>query len=128
MRINWYDKLNKSKYNPPSWIFSVVWPILYICMAISFIIVKQNEKCKNYCDPLKFFTIQLLFNLIWTTIFFKFKNIKLAVLDLILIIIFTFITILQFYKISLLATLLLIPYFIWICFALYLNVYILLNN
>ena len=124
----WYNKLNKSKYNPPSWIFGVVWPILYMFMIISFIIVKKNEKCKNYCDPLKFFTIQLLFNLIWTTIFFKFKNIKLALLDLILIIIFTFITIIQFYKISLTATLFLIPYFMWLCFALYLNLYIVINN
>ena len=97
-------------------------------MIISFIIVKKNEKCKNYCDPLKFFTIQLLFNLIWTTIFFKFKNIKLALLELILIIIFTFITIIQFYKISLTATLFLIPYFMWLCFALYLNLYIVINN
>lgn len=124
----WYNRLNKSKYTPSSWVFSVVWPILYICMIISFIIVKRNEKCKNYCNPLKFFTIQLLFNLIWTTIFFKFKNIKLALLDLILIIIFTLITIIQFYKISLTATLFLIPYFLWLCFALYLNLYIVFNN
>lgn len=124
----WYNRLNKSKYTPSSWVFGVVWPILYICMIISFIIVKRNEKCKNYCNPLKFFTIQLLFNLIWTTIFFKFKNIKLALLDLILIIIFTLITIIQFYKISLTATLFLIPYFMWLCFALYLNLYIVFNN
>lgn len=124
----WYNRLNKSKYTPSSWVFGVVWPILYICMIISFIIVKRNEKCKNYCNPLKFFTIQLLFNLIWTTIFFKFKNIKLALLDLILIIIFTLITIIQFYKISLIATLFLIPYFLWLCFALYLNLYIVFNN
>ena len=124
----WYYKLKKSKYTPPSWIFGIVWPILYICMAISFILILQNEKCKKLCDPLLYFIIQLLFNLIWTTIFFKLKNTKLAVLDLILIIIFTLITIQQFYKISLLATILLIPYLVWLCFALYLNLYIAFNN
>ena len=39
----WYNKLNKSKYNPPSWIFGVVWPILYMFMIISFIIVKKMK-------------------------------------------------------------------------------------
>ena len=51
-------------------------------MIISFIIVKKNEKCKNG-NPLKFYNIYL----IWTQYIFKFKNIKLTLLDLILIII-----------------------------------------
>ena len=97
-------------------------------MGISLIIIMKHDKCNPFCYPIIFFGIQLFLNLIWSNIFFKQKNPKLALLDLILIIIFTIITIIQFYKISIYAAYLLIPYILWLLFALYLNVYIVTNN
>ena len=125
---NWYYKLKKSKYSPPNYIFGIVWPILYLLMAISFIIIIiNNNNCKNY-RPIIFFFVQLLFNLIWSFIFFKLKSPRLALIDLILIIIFTIITISEFYKISIIAASLLIPYIIWLLFAFFLNIYIVIYN
>lgn len=125
---SWYESLNKSSLTPPSWVFGIVWPILYLLMFLSFFIVQQNPKCVPFCKPLYFFLIQLGFNLVWTTLFFKMKQPKLALLDLILTVIFTFITVYQFKKISKIGFYLLLPYLIWICFALYLNFYIVLKN
>ena len=125
---NWYESLNKSSITPPSWVFRVVWPILYLFMFLSFFIIKKNPKCIAFCSPLYFFLIQLGFNLLWTTLFFKMKQPKLALLDLVLTIVFTFITILQFKTISNTSVYLLIPYLVWICFALYLNFYIVMKN
>ena len=116
---NWYLKLKQSKYSPPSWIFGVVWPILYLLMAISLFIVWNAKIC---------FPIQLFFNLIWTTLFFKLRLINMALVNLALIIVFTFITIQKFYLVNKLASYLLVPYFIWLCFAFYLNLFIVLNN
>lgn len=124
----WYYNLNKSKISPPSWIFGIVWPILYLLMAISFIIIIRNDKCNKFCRPLIYFGIQLIFNLLWTSLFFKLKNPFLSLIDLILIIIFTIITIVEFYKISLYASLLLIPYILWLFLAFYLNIYIVIYN
>lgn len=125
---SWYNNLNKSKLTPPNWVFSVVWPILYTTLFVSFLLIKNNKKCINFCNPLLFFTIQLVFNLIWTTLFFKLKKTKLALLDLIIIIIFTIITIYKFQNINILASYILLPYLFWLLFALYLNTYIVIYN
>ena len=125
---NWYKNLNRSKLSPPSWVFGIVWPILYLLMTISFIIVQRNKKCFPFCSPLVFFIIQLGFNLIWTTLFFKMKLPLLALVDLMLTIIFTFITYYQFNTISKFGSYLLLPYMMWMCFAFYLNLYIVIYN
>ena len=125
---NWYKNLNRSKLSPPSWVFGIVWPILYLLMTVSFIIVQRNKKCFPFCSPLVFFIIQLGFNLIWTTLFFKMKLPLLALVDLMLTIIFTFITYYQFHSISKLGSYLLLPYIMWMCFAFYLNLYIVIYN
>ena len=124
----WYNSLNKSILTPPNWVFGVVWPILYLLMGISFFMIQRNKKCKPFCNALVFFIIQLGFNLLWTKLFFKRKKPMLALIDIIFVIIFTFITYNSFYKISKQASQLLLPYMIWICFAFYLNLYIVLNN
>ena len=124
----WYKTLKKAPWSPPNFTFGIVWPILYTLMAISVGIVWSNKKCYPYCSPITFFIIQLAFNLIWTTIFFKWQMPKLAFLDMILIIIVTFYTYKQFLPISKTAAYLLIPYMLWLCVAFSLNLYIILNN
>lgn len=125
---NWYQNLNKSPFSPPNWIFGVVWPILYTMMLFSVFIIWKNKKCFPYCLAITYFLIQLIFNLIWTTLFFKMKKPKLALLDLFLVIVFTLITIKKFYSINKYASYLLVPYILWLSFAFYLNSYIVLNN
>ena len=57
----------------PGWIFPVVWTILYILMGISsYIIYEKNGKV------LEIYVMQLIFNLLWSFIFFKFKWFVLA--------------------------------------------------
>jgi len=125
---NWYDKLNKSSLNPPNYVFSIVWPILYILIFISGYKIWSNNKCYPFCFAMVLFIIQMILNLSWSNIFFKNKQIKFAFFVLILIIIFTLLTIKYFYDIDKTAAYLLIPYIIWLCFAAYLNLYIIKYN
>ena len=124
----WYQSLNKSSLNPPEWVFKFVWPILYTMMAISLYLVWNNKKCYPFCKPLYFFFLQLGFNLIWTTLFFVYKKPLLSLIDILIIIGLTIITIIQFLKINKLAVYLLLPYLGWLLFALYLNFWIVLKN
>ena len=122
----WYRNLKKSKLNPPSKVFSPVWNILYITLFVSFFSIKS--KCLKWCEPLNYFLIQLFFNLIWTYLFFVLKRVDLSLLDIFLMIIFTFLTIIKSYNYTKFGSLILIPYLIWICFAFYLNLFIYKNN
>ena len=122
----WYDTLNKPFLNPPAEIFKPVWIILYITIFISLILYtkQRNRNIKGYV----FFIIQLVLNLIWVPLFFGMHNIAAALADIILLDIFLLLTIKEFYKVSKTAALFLVPYFLWILFAFYLNFSILINN
>ena len=125
---NWYKSLNKAPWTPPSYVFGIVWPILYVLMGISFLLVWKNKKCFPYCSPLTYFLIQLGFNLIWTTLFFVMKKPLLALLDICLIIYFAIQTYNRFIKIDRLAAYLLVPYLLWLLLAFSMNFYIVLMN
>jgi len=124
----WYKTLKRAPWSPPSYIFGIVWPILYSLMTISFLMIQKNIKCYPYCHALTLFVIQLTFNLLWTTLFFKLQMPKIALLDLIATLIFTLFTYYSFLQIDNLSALLLLPYIIWLFLALSLNIYIVIYN
>lgn len=120
----WYKSLNRSKLNPPGWVFGVVWPILYLLLAIFFVLLVKDKKSVK-STPLILFIIQIILNFGWTTIFFRFKMIKLA---LFLILLINALSIAIFVMIKNNTKYLLLPYILWLTFATYLNGYIVFNN
>lgn len=120
--MGWYDALIKPALNPPSWIFSPVWTVLYIMMALSaFLVWKKGWKRKEVRIALAMFGVQLALNLIWSPLFFGLQNPLLAFVDIVLMLAAIIWTIVLFYKLSRFAAYLLIPYLIWVSFATYLN-------
>ena len=126
--ITWFDSLNKPFLNPPEWIFTPVWIVLYIMIAASFFIFLRGGITQEKRLPLTFFLIQLGLNFAWSPIFFGLKNILLAFIIIIFMYIFLLLTIFSFFKHSKVASILLIPYLLWISFAAYLNVSFLVLN
>ena len=124
----WYNSLTKSKLTPPGYVFGIVWPILYILLAFSFVLTIKSSKCIGLCTPLLFFIGQMILNLIWTTIFFRMKMMKTALLIIYAIIALTLVAFIKMLPINRTAGLLLIPYLLWLSFASYLNLYIVVNN
>ena len=100
----------------PAWIFPVVWTILYILMGISSYLVyeKSNELPRIYVT-------QLIFNLLWSFVFFTFKWYLLAFIWIIILFILVIKMILEFRKTSTLASNLQIPYLLWLIVAAILN-------
>ena len=117
----WYDTLNKPLLNPPAWIFSPVWIILYTTLLISLILYTTKTTYKNKLYGYILFVSQLVLNLAWSPIFFGMKNIGLALGVVILMDILTLLNIIYFCRVSKTSGLILIPYFLWILFATYLN-------
>jgi tryptophan-rich sensory protein len=121
----WYSKLKKSPLNPQPRVFSIAWTILYIMIFLSIFIYTRG---KYDTVGITLFSIQLFLNLIWVYIFFTLKNPKLALLDIVLLWVFVVLTIYKFYSHNKVSAYLLMPYLIWISFAMYLNYYIVANN
>ena len=122
-----YQNINRPKLAPPGYIFPIVWTILYVLMGISsYLIHRSNHKNKETALIIYYF--QLLINFSWPIFFFNYQNFLLALAILFIINILVIILIKVTYSINHLASYLLIPYLIWILFALYLNFWIFIHN
>ena len=117
---SWYLLLNKSKLNPPGYVFGIVWPILYILMMVSAFLAHKKI--------FSIFIIQLFFNAAWSWLFFRFQMPLIALLDIYLLIAINIYILNLMYKENKLAFFLFIPYVVWISFASYLNLFIVINN
>ena len=118
--FTWYQSLIKPPLAPPAWLFSPVWIILYISIAISLFLYARKPSPKSKAWGYVLFFTQLLVNLAWTPAFFGIKNMTLALVIVILLDILVLFTIIEFSKTSKTAGKILIPYFIWILFATFL--------
>lgn len=128
--IEQFSKMNKPSLSPPGWLFPIVWTILYVLMGIaSYLVLVSNNKNQNVLKKaLKTYGIQLIFNFFWSIWFFNLNLYFFSFLWLIILWILISITILLFYKISKLSAYLLLPYILWVTFAVYLNLGIAILN
>lgn len=125
--MDMYQNINRPKLAPPGYIFPIVWTILYVLMGISsYLIHRSNHKNKETALIIYYF--QLLINFSWPIFFFNYQNFLLALAILFILNILVIILIKVTYSINHLASYLLIPYLIWILFALYLNFWIFIHN
>ena len=118
----WYASLDKPFFNPPNWIFSPVWTLLYFLMGISlYLILLNGWQDREAKRGIILFFAQLLLNVAWSFLFFFLHNPAIAFIIIILLWIMIFLSIFQFLKINKLASYLLIPYLLWVSFASILN-------
>ena len=149
---SWYKGLNKPNFNPPSWIFGPVWTVLFILMGISLYLVwekKWEPKNKIKSDKIKpwnkisqkflsgswrkvniviIFVTQLVLNVLWSIIFFTMHSPAVAFFELLMLWFAIIFTIVNFYRVSKIAALLLLPYILWVSFAGILNCFIWIIN
>lgn len=124
-QTEWYQNLNQAPWTPPGWVFGAAWTTIMLCFSIYMAYLYQitpNTKLKVL------FFIQFVLNVIWNYIFF---NQHLILVGLICIILLTIVVgkFLFDYKNELKTkSLLILPYFIWLCIATSLNAYILIYN
>jgi len=116
----WYQSLIKSDLNPPGYVFGIVWPILYVLMSISAF--RTFEITKNT------FLAQLFFNTIWSWLFFSFHMPLLALLNIWFLIFLNIKLLIQMINLDKLSGIIYIPYVVWLFFASYLNLFIVINN
>jgi len=136
-----YKNLKKSKYNPPNYVFSIVWPVLYLLIGIIYSFALYDSKCIPdniskcgtivYYKELKYWIIPilaLLFNFMYIPVFFGENGLFNGFIIIILSLVFAILTLIQFLLQSnyynnmiIYAILALLPYIVWLSFATYLS-------
>ncbi len=115
-----YKTLEKPPFSPPCWLFPIAWTLLYLAMGYAAgLVAASRDLMKGFA--IKLYLVQLLINIIWPIIFFRFQAAKLALVWLALLIAAVIFTYLNFKKINRYSGFLFLPYITWCLFAFYLN-------
>ncbi|MEP6726924.1 MAG: TspO/MBR family protein, partial [Bacteroidota bacterium] len=114
----WFLHLNKPLWNPPNWLFAPVWTSLYLLMGIAFYLIwkaKAGIDTKRWAIII--FIAQFALNFMWSYIFFKEHQMGWAFVEIVVLWIAIFCTIIAFSRINTTAAWLLVPYISWVSFA-----------
>ncbi|WP_421810190.1 TspO/MBR family protein [Flagellimonas sp.] len=118
----WYTTLNKPSFTPPNELFAPVWTVLYVLMGVAAGVVWSKGYHHIWVKTaLYHFVFQLLFNALWSIVFFGLKNPLLALLVILVLLTLIMLTIKWFKVVSKPAAILMVPYLLWVGFAAVLN-------
>ncbi len=136
VQSSWYRQLKKPSFNPPGWIFGPVWTLLYALMGVASWLVWREGKKTGWLQwaaswgqskdqqtkgALRLYGIHLIFNALWSVLFFGMHRVDLALGGIVILWSLIAGTIVRFSRIRPLAGLLLVPYQLWVTFAAVLN-------
>ncbi len=118
---NWYSTLVKPSFNPPSWVFGPVWTFLYFLMGLALFVIWRSKPSKEKRLALTMFAIQLVFNVLWSFVFFGAHLLLWSLVEILILLNLIALTIRAFGRIRRQAALLLLPYWLWVVFATFLT-------
>ena len=123
---SWYASINKAPWSPPGWIFGAAWTTIMLCFSMYMALLYRHSKKTKTITVL--FTVQWILNILWNPLFFKFHEMGLGLLILILLIgilikLFSSNVAELKYKSIWIA-----PYILWMMVAISLNGYVYLFN
>ena len=121
----WYATLRKPSFSPPNWLFAPVWITLFALMGVSaFLVWRRGLGDQQVKVALTIFVVQLILNILWSVIFFGLRAPLGGLIVISTLWVAILLTILNFFKVSTTAGLLLVPYILWVSFAALLNLFI----
>jgi len=121
-----YNDLIQPAFAPPSFLFPIVWTILYVLMGVSYGILENKGLVDAETNSIYY--LQLTVNALWSFIFFVFKWRLFSFVWILILDALVIDMIIKFYKKDKTAGLLQIPYLLWILFATVLNLAVYLLN
>jgi len=124
----WYIDLKNSSLTPPGYVFSIVWPLLYCSLAILGYLLYRKRKNSGIDKLFKLYWVQMILNWLWSPIFFNLHLTGIALFILMLIVTINSYIILKLIKLNSRDWYIILPYFLWILFATYLNIVIIATN
>lgn len=112
-----YAALQQPQWAPPGWIFGPVWTTLYTMMGISTWLIWRKAKTSHVAKELSVFCLQLVFNGLWSWLFFKWRMGAAAFIDILILLSLIFLNVSLYWRRNRWAGILLLPYLAWVGFA-----------
>lgn len=119
------NEKTKPVFQPPGWVFAVVWNIIYLLYGL-FIVIGLYRK-QDHTKLIILWSINLFLNIIWSPIFSCKRSLQRSKMSL-WIIVFMILTLIMLMNLSIIEyksfnmTMCLTPYLTWLFVALLLNV------
>ena len=117
----WYAGLIKPSWAPPDWLFGPVWSALYLMMALAAWLLWRRGGLAVARLPITLFLVQLGLNVAWSFLFFGLRQPGLAFAEIVLLWCAILTTLIVFWRRTAAAGWLLLPYLLWVTFAVVLN-------
>jgi tryptophan-rich sensory protein len=125
----WYASLEKPGFNPLNWVFAPVWLILYALMGVAaYFVWSKALEPKGARVASSVFVAQLFLNVLWSNVFFGLHSLFYGFVIIVALWISIALTVVVFARVSKIASVLMLPYILWVSFASVLNYYIWLLN
>lgn len=116
-----YGRLQTPQWAPPAAAFAPVWTVLYISIAVAAWRITRSGAPSARKRALAVWMVQLAFNALWSWLFFHFHLGAAAFIDIVALWCAVGVTFALFWRIDRAAGAMLIPYWLWVSFALCLN-------
>jgi translocator protein len=116
-----YSQLVRPDWAPPAAWFSPVWTTLFVLMGIAAWLVWREKEFQEARGALALYLIQLAVNALWSWLFFAWQMGGPAFADIIVLWVLIVLTLRAFWRIKPIAGLMLVPYLLWVSFAMALN-------
>jgi translocator protein len=117
----WYRGLNQPSWQPPDFIFGIIWPYNFIVLGFAAVIVSQRLSAALVATYLSVFAITVACALTWAYQFYRPHNLEAASVALTLVAALTIFLVVIATRASWPLALALVPYQLWVITASYLS-------
>jgi len=114
---NWYRTLNQPSWQPPGYIFGIIWPYNFIVLGIAAVTIAQRATTTTTLIYLSFFALSVACALIWAYQFYRPHNLEFAVIALFGTALLTLPMMVIAFRTSIPIGIALVPYQLWVATA-----------
>ncbi len=118
---SWYGQLDRPWFDPPNWVFAPVWTFLYALIGVAGWRVWRTAASPSRTTALRWWTVQLALNALWTPLFFGAQMPELALGEILVLGASIVATVVAFRAVDRIAAWMLLPYLGWVLYATLLN-------
>jgi tryptophan-rich sensory protein len=113
----WYRNLNQPSWQPPDFIFGLIWPYNFVVLGIAAVVVSQRASKPVVSIYLALFAASVVSALVWAYQFYRPHNLVAASIALTVTVLLTVPMTVTLFTVSVPVALAVVPYQVWVAVA-----------